>query len=760
MGTVPDPLRSAKLSLVTACEEENGLTELQSPKHQHKPASIERSSNGYPFSAKMQPAGEHLFELKYATEADIPRGERHCGYDMNRPSMLSPGSLSHSKIGRPAPLEPVNNSEQEANRGTKGQLPADASSSVQAAVKVPARQEATQTVQSDAYGGIGPASSPSGGGMVSKPHDDPPPAPTPLKAQQPTPAPEEMMDELVGPRKTQAPASVKELEPVSDLDSKAPACLDTDLKGTKNTSPAPSAWTGPEMEPKSSLESPPRPLSSDEMVERAMPEPSKFRDTGTMTVQPEGKLVMSRSCQDAEVQAVASVESKSASTSPSILAAYLRESMPAEPKEKQEQLEIIYTEAGGKEPSILPEVCIQAPAAVDGWQGVQAVGFQDNLAGRADIVHTALLVNTEHPCPPASGTPQETSVQRTEVQIADMTRSHSDVPQPLLDSSVLLRTRPAHQATISASNQPAASPHPPDNESKLPPCSSFSESNPQYQQLGSSPRDNQQASPLCRVGSEQAKAVIITVGAHGSNQVEQLPAKTPNDFEISPDSLMDVKPKKEGTFIHLGLKEQEASNTGVDPGPQKMCARVAVQKEQTAFPAANQEAVVVDRHHLPIDLESELGRNPVPCPGTQNNETRKGPELDLPAPPDSGKPVPSLGGNKEESMPATEAKVQLKHSKHVRDVVWDEQGMTWEVYGASLDPESLGIAIQNHLQRQIREHEKLIKAQSTQTRKSISSDTSSNKKLKGRHHNVFQSMLQNFRRPNCCVRPAASSVLD
>lgn len=116
-------------------------------------------------------------------------------------------------------------------------------------------------------------------------------------------------------------------------------------------------------------------------------------------------------------------------------------------------------------------------------------------------------------------------------------------------------------------------------------------------------------------------------------------------------------------------------------------------------------------------------------------------------------------GEKKKQL-SVDSKLQLKQSKRVRDVVWDEQGMTWEVYGASLDPESLGVAIQNHLQRQIREHEKLIKAQSSQTRRSISSDTSSNKKLKGRQHSVFQSMLQNLRRPNCCVRPAPSSVLD
>lgn len=142
----------------------------------------------------------------------------------------------------------------------------------------------------------------------------------------------------------------------------------------------------------------------------------------------------------------------------------------------------------------------------------------------------------------------------------------------------------------------------------------------------------------------------------------------------------------------------------------------------------------------------------------QAKETR--PKIHATTCPSSAQALPNHGENKKQPTPAMEAKVQVKQSKHIRDVVWDEQGMTWEVYGASLDPESLGIAIQNHLQRQIREHEKLIQAQNSQNRKSISSDTSSNKKLKGRQHNVFQSMLQNFRRPNCCVRPAPSSVLD
>ncbi|XP_072280169.1 G protein-regulated inducer of neurite outgrowth 2 [Pyxicephalus adspersus] len=40
----------------------------------------------------------------------------------------------------------------------------------------------------------------------------------------------------------------------------------------------------------------------------------------------------------------------------------------------------------------------------------------------------------------------------------------------------------------------------------------------------------------------------------------------------------------------------------------------------------------------------------------------------------------------------------------VREVRWDDEGMTWEVYGAAVDPEVLGLAIQKHLEIQIEQH--------------------------------------------------------
>lgn len=96
--------------------------------------------------------------------------------------------------------------------------------------------------------------------------------------------------------------------------------------------------------------------------------------------------------------------------------------------------------------------------------------------------------------------------------------------------------------------------------------------------------------------------------------------------------------------------------------------------------------------------------------------------------------------------------------KGVQDVVWDEQGMTWEVYGASVDPESLGFAIQSHLQCKIKEQERKLIAQAS-IRKSIS-DSPQRRKSKRRQGNFFRSMIQNVRRPNCCSRPTPSSVLD
>ncbi|KAK2824862.1 hypothetical protein Q7C36_018789 [Tachysurus vachellii] len=84
------------------------------------------------------------------------------------------------------------------------------------------------------------------------------------------------------------------------------------------------------------------------------------------------------------------------------------------------------------------------------------------------------------------------------------------------------------------------------------------------------------------------------------------------------------------------------------------------------------------------------------------------------------------------------------------EVAWDEQGMTWEVYGAAVDMESLGFAIQNHLQHKIQEHEQRI----GHLRKSISLSEYSNSDGKRgsknkKKRNVFRSLFQTS---TCCLK--------
>lgn len=85
----------------------------------------------------------------------------------------------------------------------------------------------------------------------------------------------------------------------------------------------------------------------------------------------------------------------------------------------------------------------------------------------------------------------------------------------------------------------------------------------------------------------------------------------------------------------------------------------------------------------------------------------------------------SIWEDEEEKQEKGGDKVQREQNKgkemvKPQDVTWDEQGMTWEVYGASVDIESLGTAIQSHLESKIREQEKRIRT----LRKSICSDSS------------------------------------
>lgn len=95
--------------------------------------------------------------------------------------------------------------------------------------------------------------------------------------------------------------------------------------------------------------------------------------------------------------------------------------------------------------------------------------------------------------------------------------------------------------------------------------------------------------------------------------------------------------------------------------------------------------------------------------------------------------------------------VEEEPPEPIREVSWDEKGMTWEVYGASMEVEVLGMAIQKHLEKQIEEHGRqvVVTPQSTRTGSVKGGPRKGEAK---RQPSVFRALLQNVRRPRCCSR--------
>ncbi|NWX33502.1 GRIN3 protein, partial [Notiomystis cincta] len=791
MGTVPDPLRSAKLSLVSASAEEEHLGDLQPAKHQPQALSGERASNGFP-CAPSSSAGVCLFDLSCAGAASTQRCEQGHTNDDSQQESSSPGLASTAAEGHPADVKPAGCAQPAGIQAAPALAAAGALLVGRGPEMMPAPQSSRQFVQGS-QAKTSSLTQIEDSALKPQGTDDQP-ALEVLNYSPPGDAvgvnqfchtsqanllqrgEKDRAAEKNGSTVCQPALPARQTEadvgrdPQSSLEAESGTADMAQLHPPDKTEAVQSSEA-----PAQSGHGSPRPVHSLEPTPGS-PNPtqlSKFRETGTMTAQPESSPLtqeaVSRTWRDAEVQAVATVESKSASTSPSIFAAFLKGNPPPEEKE---ELHIIYQGGMGLSqaaltdslssqqkfpcsPGITSKSTVVAVTASAQTQPVKPPGVPSDVASpvSADNVKAVL------PCSPAAVTSQGTSVGNAEMTSA--ARDAKDAAQLPKDAPVLPKHIPVEQVDVDSSNQipsqsGAGAGEPsttstdavPGAESNVPDL---------VPRAGSS-----QSSSLCGMDSEVKQKEVL-----GSSEQKPVQSTGVSQGEVSPDQSV-VKPKEDNLAL-LDPKGGVSASSQPAAVPTKACSEDAAEEESRGHGDRGQSQLPGGQH-LQAGLTPELSVSaaglapPVAASaapqqqGLPAREPRH--ELHTAAIPASAQAVPDLGENKKHSTPAMEAKVQVKQSKHVRDVVWDEQGMTWEVYGASLDPESLGIAIQNHLQRQIREHEKLIRAQNSQTRKSISSDTSSNKKLKGRQHNVFQSMLQNFRRPNCCVRPAPSSVLD
>ncbi|XP_017662343.1 PREDICTED: G protein-regulated inducer of neurite outgrowth 2 isoform X1 [Lepidothrix coronata] len=85
----------------------------------------------------------------------------------------------------------------------------------------------------------------------------------------------------------------------------------------------------------------------------------------------------------------------------------------------------------------------------------------------------------------------------------------------------------------------------------------------------------------------------------------------------------------------------------------------------------------------------------------------------------------------------------------VREVRWDDEGMTWEVYGASVDPEVLGVAIQKHLEFQIEQ----FQTEPAEVAEKSNEEPPPEKPAKKR---PFRTVMHSLRYPSCCARSSTA----
>ncbi|NXJ00255.1 GRIN3 protein, partial [Psophia crepitans] len=800
MGTVPDPLRSAKLSLAAASAEEDHLGDLQSAEHQPQLPSGERASNGVPCTPSGS-AGVCSFDLKCTAAASAQRCEQSHEDDASQQEAFPPSPASKAAEGHPAAVEPAACPQPAGSQVPAAATPtaAEAPSTGLGPEMMPAPQSSRQFVQGSQ---AKTSSLTQMGDSALKPQGtDGQPAleelnysspDDPIRDNESCPTSQANLlqrgekdkgAEEHGSAACQTASPAKHTkadlgrDPQTSLEAKSGAADTVQLHPTDKTEVVQSSET-----PARSSHESPHPVHNTD-VEPGSPGPtqlSKFRETGTMTVQPESSSLtqeaVSRMWRDAEVQAVATVESKSASTSPSILAAFLKANPPPEEKE---ELHVIYQGGTGLSQFALTDTLssqqnspcspgatskstvVMAPTASAQTQPVKLPGLPSDVVSPAsDVVSPASADNAKPVLPfsPAAITSQGTSVGNAEV-IGEAHDSKDAVRLPT-DASVPPKPIPTEQLAVDSSNKTPAPSGSGAGEPSATSAATVPGTENNVRVVVHDPGSSQ-LPLLCSADSEVKQKEVLA-----SAEEKPVQSKGASQGEAIPNQSV-VKPKEENSVV---LDPKGGMNVSSQPATIhiKECSENG--KEESRGQGDTGQAQMAGSQSLQAGLTPKLSTSPAhlappseasAAPQQQDLQAKEsGRQLPTAALPASAQALPNLGGNKKQPTPAMEAKVQVKQSKHVRDVVWDEQGMTWEVYGASLDAESLGIAIQNHLQRQIREHKKLIQTQNGQTRKSISSDTSSNKKLKGRQHNVFQNMLQNFRRPNCCVRPAPSSVLD
>lgn len=216
------------------------------------------------------------------------------------------------------------------------------------------------------------------------------------------------------------------------------------------------------------------------------------------------------------------------------------------------------------------------------------------------------------------------------------------------------------------------------------------------------------AAPPCDLREEGARASCHALPAPGVLAFPKLVASV----------------SESGLQAQRGLKAQ-CGFPGGHPGPSHCCAHPWGPTGSAGEPGVRTKDVWTMTSAS--DLAQDAGVQAAPVAASKAVATSPPLGVPLALPPF---PEAALGSGLEEAP------------SPVRDVRWDAEGMTWEVYGAALDPEVLGVAIQKHLEMQF-EQLQLAPA---------SEDSLSAESRRG----PLRAVMQSLRRPSCCGCPGAA----
>uniref|UniRef100_A0A8C8RPC1 G protein-regulated inducer of neurite outgrowth C-terminal domain-containing protein n=1 Tax=Pelusios castaneus TaxID=367368 RepID=A0A8C8RPC1_9SAUR len=245
--------------------------------------------------------------------------------------------------------------------------------------------------------------------------------------------------------------------------------------------------------------------------------------------------------------------------------------------------------------------------------------------------------------------------------------------------------------------------------------------------------------------------LVCSISESGRDQL------TPGCCQSLPTSDMLTFPKLVSSVSESGLDAKQILKCCSVPGEHVLHAQHCGQQSRTQ--PETKAAYIVFHNHQCADV---IMKTKDTWTMTSMNDLTKGLKSPLECKDAEVQTIPTMECKSVATSPSVVAEdhthvfpeVNLEHDQEapkspVREVRWDDEGMTWEVYGAAVDPEVLGLAIQKHLEIQIEQ----FQTEPIELSRKSTEESPPAKEAKKR---PFRTMIHSLRHPSCCARSSTA----